>query len=61
MTTTPRRLALSVLILAGSATSQVNWTQASTSNAPPPFSGMCWDSTRDVLVAYGGNVTGVPV
>ena len=61
MTTTPRRLALSVLILAGTATSQVDWTQESTTNAPPPFSGSCWDSQRNVLVTYGGNVTGVPV
>jgi len=61
MTTTPRRFALSVLVLAGSATSQVDWTQVQTTNAPPPFNGSCWDSQRNVLVSFGGNITGVPV
>ncbi|MCK5943458.1 MAG: hypothetical protein KAI24_15865 [Planctomycetes bacterium] len=49
------------MLLAATATSQVNWTLAQGANAPPPFSGSCWDSNRGVLVAYGGNVSGVPV
>lgn len=49
-----------IALLTGTVTAQVNWSLAQVANAPPPFSGSCWDSQRGVLVAYGGEVAGVP-
>ena len=49
------------LILHGGAEAQVAWSQAQTTNAPPPFCGSAWDEQRGVLVTYGGSVGGAPV
>lgn len=61
MTRSPRLTALCAAALLGALPGQVDWTLAASTNAPPPFNGSCWDSQRDVLVAYGGEVAGVPV
>ena len=61
MSATIRLVAVCAVSLAGTLSAQVNWSLAQTANAPPPLNGSCWDSQRDVLVAYGGELAGVPV
>ncbi|MFK7739520.1 MAG: hypothetical protein AB8H80_04285 [Planctomycetota bacterium] len=52
------RSTLSVLLLAAPTLAQVDWSQAAAINAPFPFGGSCWDSVRNRLVAFGGEVAG---
>jgi hypothetical protein len=53
--------ACAALTVADGAAAQVAWSQAQTTNAPPPFCGSAWDEQRGVLVAFGGSIGGVPV
>lgn len=54
-----RHSAIALVGFSTPALAQVDWTQISTANGPFPFCGSCWDSTRDRIVAFGGEVTGV--
>jgi hypothetical protein len=56
-----RLVALCAVTFVGAVPCQVNWSLAQPGNAPPPFGGSCWDSQREVLVAFGGEVAGIPV
>lgn len=48
------RIALAPILLSSFAVAQVTWSNASTTGAPAPYCGSCWDSGRDRLVAFGG-------
>jgi len=56
MNAIPLRLSLATCLFASGALAQINWSQLSTTGGPDPYCGYAWDTTRDVLVTFGGQL-----
>ncbi len=54
------RTVLASSLLACSSFAQVNWSQAAATGAPMALGGSAFDTARNRLVAFGGDVGGIP-
>ncbi|HEX5052500.1 MAG TPA: kelch repeat-containing protein [Planctomycetota bacterium] len=55
----PIRSTFALLALATAGSAQVTWTTLAGTGAPIAFNGHCWDSARNRLVAFGGELAAV--